>query len=178
MSFWIQTSNPIFHKSEEGLYQDLSDAIQSLFPTNTEEAIFVWNNVPIRLSYKYDMSIIVTEAVDRVSQILDSSSGQQTITWSSNTFHAEWTLRWKSDELTIQSKWFAVAGRLEDKLNLNSLLRMHLHDFISEWKLPFKMVINALDVSRSRVEASNEIANLRRIEATLPRLGKLYSFAI
>ena len=59
MNFYIQASNPRALKPSF-IEENLSAAIESVFPMNTENAILFWNHIAIPLSYKYDISYMVT----------------------------------------------------------------------------------------------------------------------
>ena len=67
LNFYIQASNPRFQDSINIYDESLSDAIESVFPLNTENAILVWNYISIPLSYKYDISYMIED----ILQLLD-----------------------------------------------------------------------------------------------------------
>ena len=59
MHFYIQTSNPYIANKTNADDNKLSEAIESIFPMDTEELILFWNHVGIPLSYKYDISYMI-----------------------------------------------------------------------------------------------------------------------
>ena len=59
MAFYIQASNPRFIESISYEVESLSDAVESIFPLNTENAFLVWNYISVPLSYKYDISYML-----------------------------------------------------------------------------------------------------------------------
>ena len=61
MNFYIQTSNPYIINETNAYDNKLSEAIESVFPMNTEELILFWNHVGIPLSYKYDISYMIDD---------------------------------------------------------------------------------------------------------------------
>lgn len=57
MQFYIQASALSFLKDRNTEDENLQDAIESSFPLLTENAILMWNHIPVLLSYKLDYSV-------------------------------------------------------------------------------------------------------------------------
>ena len=57
--FTIQASSPRVVRRFDQSDQSLADALQTLFPVETEFALLVGNWVYLPLNYKYDWSLIV-----------------------------------------------------------------------------------------------------------------------
>ncbi|BAY41833.1 hypothetical protein NIES2111_62290 (plasmid) [Nostoc sp. NIES-2111] len=69
MSFYIQVSNPIFLYSPSEIVSDLAEAIQVIYPMETEKAFIIWNHTYIPLSYKYNLSVIIDDILPMLSDL-------------------------------------------------------------------------------------------------------------
>lgn len=61
MNFYILAGNPRVQSIENSDDKSLSEAIETVFPLNTEYAILSWNYISIPLSYKYDISYMIDD---------------------------------------------------------------------------------------------------------------------
>ena len=59
--FAIQASNPTVMSATGQRVKTLASAIPAIFPVTTEEAYMVWNWVPVRISYKYDLYVLIDD---------------------------------------------------------------------------------------------------------------------
>ena len=145
MNFRIQASYPI--NNGEFCQEDrkLSEAIETIFPMLTEDAILIWNTIYIPLNYKYDISYMIDDILNLLKKIRENLDGEIKIDWPSNSFACEWILKWNSDLLTIDSKWRSVTGHTEDSLNNLSELNVNLVEFVNEWKSVLEVLINNLE---------------------------------
>ena len=176
MDFTIQASNPMFEQGSEREVEELATAIQMTFPMNTEAAIMVWNSTPIRLSYKYDLGVVVYDLLAMLEDLLSPGPGATSVSWSSTTFMADWDLQWMDGRLDINTNWASVEGHYEDLLNRRAHLETDQQQFASEWKRPLRTILTGIDQSKMRVaDTDGCLARLRRIEAALPTYGRLYS---
>ena len=101
MVFVIQAGNPALRRPAENEFEELSTAIQAVFPMDTEASIMFWNWVPIKLSYKYDFGVMMDDLLPMLDNMLDSGHGATSVYWSSSTFTADWHLQWANGRLSI-----------------------------------------------------------------------------
>ena len=66
-NFCIQVSNPNFLPSAEEV-EYLYQAINTIFPERTETAYLLWNSIPVRIDYKYDLYVLI----DDIPPLLDA----------------------------------------------------------------------------------------------------------
>ncbi|MDT8975358.1 hypothetical protein RQP50_03760 [Paenibacillus sp. chi10] len=147
MSFIIQASCPRFTGVFDSEAESLSDAIESSFPLLTENAVIVWNYVPILLGYKYDISIMIDDILEILEVLRKEDSGTKTIHWVSNTFAHVWHLSWDSRQLVINADWGSVSGGAEHLLQNSGSVTLTKQSFSSEWKKVLQNLITALSKS-------------------------------
>jgi len=143
MNFRIQASQP--KNTSEFCTEDkkVSEAIETVFPMMTEDALLIWNTSYIPLNYKYDISYMVEDIINMLRHIRENSSADMTINWPTNTFACNWVLFWKNEMLTINSRWRYESGRSYDEL---SEINIDIHDFTYEWKMLLKVIIENLEL--------------------------------
>lgn len=144
MNFYIQASNPRILHGAESDDKCLSDAIESVFVSNTENVILVWNYISIPLSYKYDISYMIEDILNLLSTIQKTEKGKMEIHWLPDTFRCNWLVTWKDGQLQIESKWECTVGHLEGLLNEKPNITLPIKVFINEWKEVLSNVIKGL----------------------------------
>ncbi len=144
MNFYIQVSNPRYNEVFNSEDIQLSDAIESIFPMNTENAFLVWNHIYIPLSYKYDLSYMIVDINKLIYSIMNNESGKLYISWLPDTFRTDWNVEWNSEYVCIISHWDYTIGHLESLLNKNNRINIRKTDFINEWKELICILIRGL----------------------------------
>lgn len=175
MNFKIQACNPKTQNPAERRVEDLAAAIQAIFAADTEDAFLLWNGIPVRLSYKYDLSVLIDDLLPLLAKLLDSPTGAQQVYWASNTFQAEWALEWTADQVTIIATWDSVAGGYEDLLNQRNMLEVERKGFLREWRAVLRHVLDKVNKANLEIEDQSSIDLLRKIEAALPSVRSLYA---
>ncbi len=174
MNFWIQASDPFSIVVAGGKVADLAEAIETIFPMNTEAAILVWGRANIRVSYKYDLSVVIDDLLPMLWEIMSQESGQYLVYFASNTFSATWNIFWERDKLSISATWGNVCGWFDQDLANTSQLDIQVHKFLSEWKMILKKLILAIDKSGIAIERLNEYEKLQQIYSSIKNYGCLY----
>jgi hypothetical protein len=174
MSFKIQICNPAIRDRSNEERESLSSAIVAVFPEATEDAIMLWNWVPVRINYCGDLSVMMEDLLLMLSDLLQSDQGSRVTSFGASTFRAKWLLRWAAGDLTIDAAWESVAGSYEDVLNSRRTLEVPRDEFLSEWKSVLKKVIEAIDRGGIKIEEEAQVALLRRVEAAIPKCGRIY----
>jgi hypothetical protein len=176
MTFHIQLSNPVTSSYiEDDNVESLGEVIEDLFQLDTEDAFICWNGISIALSYKYDISVIISDILDMLKEITSSSSGNITVNWPSNTFRAEWDIAWVDDELTCKSNWKSVSGSIESILNQHSVVTTTTTNFINEWGSLLNYLANCLTRAGVKIEHLEEAKVLAKLQPKILKSGRLYS---
>lgn len=144
LSFYIQASNPKSRGDADSSDETLADAIESIFPLETENAILMWNYISVPLSYKYDISYMMEDILLLLNALQNRESGEIIIHWLPDTFRCDWTIRWDTKKLDIQSQWENTVGHLERLLNESPNISLLKSDFIREWKSILGIAITGL----------------------------------
>lgn len=176
--FWIQVSNPIILETYDCHCTDLSDAIQSMFPMETETAFIVWDCLSVPLSYKYDLSIIIDDLLPFLDRLINDDSGSDLIMFSSSSFMVDWQINWSDNSVNIESSWKEIAGGcrgLLTCLNERNTLNIDLNLFLSEWKRLLQILMIAIEQSGVVIQDTSAVQQLKNIESQIPSLGRLYS---
>ncbi len=172
--FAIQASNPLVVPRPGHRVATLVEAITAIFPAATEEAYLLWNWIPIRVSYKYDLYVMIDDIPGLLGRLLDTAAGDHRVFWGSNTFRAEWRLGWSDGQIDIAALWRSVAGGYEALLNTRGRLVVEQDEFVREWKALLNRLIASIDASGIEIADRRQVDTIRNIEATIPRFGQFY----
>ena len=111
------------------------------------DVVLLFNEIPVKLDWKYDIAIIIEQIVDELMMpLITKPSGHVTIGWVSDTFRTDWELDWQNGHLQLRTHWGRVGvgperQRLEALLNERSSLTIDVQSFLDEWrKLLWAMV--------------------------------------
>lgn len=174
MNFVIQACTPALDEAAGREFEDLADAIQGLFVMETEDAILFWNWVPIRISYKYDLSVMIDDLLPLLSAMIGTEAGRKEVEWGSNTFRATWAVEWGAGQVRIVGQWDSVAGAYEALLNSRATVEIDRDVFLHEWKMPLRRIVEALGAVNPSITDHESLAALHRIEAAIAKPGSLY----
>jgi hypothetical protein len=174
MRFWIQAGNPISLRLPGRVVDDLSEAIETIFPTDTEDAILVWNHSYIPVNYKYDLSVMIDDLLPLLTSLLERSSGRYKVTFGSNTFSTEWNLTWAEGGLSISAAWQSVVGNVDAVSSDCGSLKIRVEDFLFEWKEVLIRLKTALDKGSLSITNREDYESLIKIESSINRSGRLY----
>lgn len=174
MQFAIQVGHPTILYPETRPAPDLAYAIEELFPMDTEELILHWNNIPVRIGYKYELSVLIDDLLPLLSAILRTDQGRYKVAWDDPSFSAYWFLAWDKDQMTIEAEWHSVAGDYEALLNNHNCVKISKDAFLAEWKGLLSKLIQAINLTDLQIEVREELETLYQIQAAIPEFGVLY----
>jgi hypothetical protein len=174
IEFLIQASNPRPLRAHDPDDESLSDAIQTVFPLDSEWAFLVWNGVYVPLSYKYDLSLMVDDIVWMLEEMLLRTTGNRVINWPSNTFSATWEMTWNEGVVKVSARWDCVLGGVEALLRGRPTISVRKSEFIAEWKTPLMIVEQTLRLAGYATDQVPSLMRLSAIIAKLPEKGVLY----
>lgn len=175
--FYIQVSNPRVINCEKQVCNDLFDAAELLFPLFTEKAFMVWNGIWLPIDYKYDLCVILEDILYFLNLIMNDEAGFVKVCFGSDTFQADWNIRWKEDLLEIQSVWNSIHGGKEILVALNNSpnITMSKNQFISEWKGLLSKIVHAIRESGLKFIDQQSYMLLQDLEKKIPQEGCLYN---
>ena len=165
--FTLQASNPHVRTVHDAGDTNLADAIQTVFPLETESAILCWNWIHIPLSYKYDWSMMIDDVLGLVDVMLSEHSGNRVIQWPSNTFASTWRIGWTAEMTTVEAEWISVSGDTEAILAERPRVVLGSPEFISEWKRPLEVILSAL----LSAGYDTTLEGMERLRTTVSRIG-------
>ncbi len=174
MPFWIQTSSPTPVNATGVTDEDLSEAIETCFPMETERAFICWDGVNMPLCYKYDVSVIIDAVVPMLQVLLAREEGVARVVLGSDTFDGQWLLEWDKEDLTITPTWESVSVITPMVRENCKKLEMRKDLFLAEWKGLLRKVIDGIRASGVRIRAEDEFAELLRLESAIDGMGRLY----
>jgi hypothetical protein len=152
MYFEIQICNPVIRDCSNEKRETLPSAMRAVFPEAAEDAIMVWNWVPVRINYNCHLSVMMEDLLLMLSDLLQSDQGSNVTSFGANSFRATWSLHWAAGTLTIDAAWVSIAGSYVELLNSRRTLEVPRDEFLSEWKSLLKKVIEAIDGSGIKID--------------------------
>jgi hypothetical protein len=170
MKFAIHMCSVSPLRDSHATYEDFSDAISHTFG-EMDDFYMLWNHVPVQLSYKYDLPVILPDVVEMVEWALQGRNGDRRIRWGSSTFDAIWNLNLLDGEIRVSSEWLVVVGDLEPHLNNRSMLVVPLESFLAEWASLLRVSLNALDKTGALLVDESEAVKARALVERVPQRG-------
>jgi len=140
VNFKINACNPKNTATFDNEDTKISEAIYTIFPMDTEDAILSWGDENISLSYRYDIGTIIDEVIDMIFTVQNKNAERWENVWSSNTFAGEWHFNWIGDSLEIEAHWRDEFGA-SDYLKCHNVLRIEKDRFLIEWGKIIKILI-------------------------------------
>ena len=175
MKLYIQTSAPQTTEIYDGEDETIGEALETIFPLFTEDAILFWNHIAIPLSYKYDISVMFADILALVAKVAELNSGTSEIYWPSDTFACKWRVRWSQKEVRIDCiEWASVTGGLESTLAESGIVECTRDQFLAEWKRLFEVIERALAESGYHAQQLPEMTQLSMLKNKISGSGVLY----
>lgn len=178
--FYLQPGYVEEIMEEKKRYDNLEQAYGRIFRNNKEYAVFLWNGIPVRLSYTDDIPFMIRGIINMIHRLLENHSIEKHIvSFCTPNLEVVWFIKADEKWVEINSKWKKTGGHYETALNFLSILIMPKKAFLYEWKLLCIQLVEA--TKRSKIKISdktiqNLTAQLRKITAQIPQLGRFYSF--
>lgn len=174
VSFQIQASNPRALQAFDPDDHSVLDAMQTVFPMNTEDAYMVWNGIHIPLSYKYTVSFMMSDVLAIIRRLTSDATGILSNRWPTNDLEATWYIQWTGEDLAIRSEWEAVVGNTAHLLAARPTIAMNKQEFISEWKQVLGISLRALQHAGYTDKHLIDILELEVIYRSISEPGVLY----
>jgi len=171
VNFRIQASYPKNNTAFCIVDEKISEAIETIFPMMTEDAILIWGTSYIPLNYKYDISYMIEDIISMLKILRENQNGELKIDWPTSTFACQWLFAWHNKILTISSKW-----RSESRMSSNlSDLEINVHEFTYEWKKVLEILIENLESCGYNIDNLKDMKMLCNEFHLIKSYGLLYS---
>jgi hypothetical protein len=175
--FYIQAPMPALRRPAEKTYASLGQAIRASVRRFTEEMFWVWAGVPISVGYAEPFGTLYRSTLGMLEACISKDRAAGTYSFHEAAIDTEWHVAWGDGVVHIDSTWFRAPGGLEIVLRERASIELPLADFIAEWKMPLRRVLDVLEGAGVTVAGADEetLARLRATEAAIPRAGWLYN---
>ncbi|MEV6682623.1 hypothetical protein AB0N09_38040 [Streptomyces erythrochromogenes] len=150
MSFSIQAGRPAVRRC--GPATDMADAVGEMYPSDAEDALLVWNLVPVRLSYAHDLAALLDDLVPLLEELRRPGFSDAEVFWGSDTFSAEWGIVSEGDSLRIRARWHSILGSYESLLAERGDAVIPAGEFIGEWAKVLRRIVTDIEAERVRLE--------------------------
>lgn len=174
MVFQIQASSPCARRHCVAQEENLREAIEDIFPQDTEDAFINWNGSYFPLSYKYDWPVIIEDVQRMLGALIESEDSKHTVNWPSNTFNATWNLSWSRGVLDCKADWVSVTGSIEEQLAQSGGIQITVSKFVAEWKQPLQRITSALGRIGYRTASLPGLDHLQALVGQIEEAGQLY----
>ncbi|MEV4433427.1 hypothetical protein [Streptomyces sp. NPDC049585] len=170
MTFSIQAGCPATQACASA--SDMADVIGELYAPEVEAAVLVWNLVPIRLSYGYDVAVMVDDLVPLLEEVQDPGFSATDVFWGPDTFTAEWKLIREGDSLRIRSRWCSVLGGYESLLSERGDVVVGATVFIDEWCKILRRIVADIEAASMELEDDDILVRAKALAEAGPRGGE------
>jgi hypothetical protein len=176
----IQLGHPKIQQVSFPVVEKLQEAFLDLFRSDEESIWLFWNDVPLELRYKEDLSRSFDNILAMVWLVQRDERGAIRVELENPLLSIQWEVRWEQDEIAVLGR-FSAKDKLHapyaEALNKSSEVRSAKGEFLSEWKTLLHQVIVAFQAGRVEIQDGPERRKwelLQRVEQEIPKYGKLY----
>lgn len=119
--------------SDNSLRADtLEELLEMAFPLDADDAVLYWNEIPVPISYKYDLPVMLEEIEEAIGAV-NLGELETSVQWPSNTFRASWVIRRCGERVKIAAEWESVAQDREAELNESGVAEVSAAGFLEAW---------------------------------------------
>lgn len=133
---------------------DGEKAVGEMYSSGAEDAVLVWNRVPIRLTYRYDIAVLLDDLVPLLEEVRRPEFSGAGVFWGSDTFSAEWELTREGGDLRIRARWHSTLGNHESSLTERGDVTVGAQEFVGEWSRILRRVVT--DAEAGSVELADD----------------------
>ncbi|MFE7098907.1 hypothetical protein [Streptomyces erythrochromogenes] len=133
----------------------MADAVGEMYSSAADDALLVWNLVPVRLSYGHDLAVLLDDLVPLLEEIRQPEFSGAEVFWGSDTFSAEWDIVREGDSLRIRARWHSTLGNYESLLAERGDVVVPVGEFIGEWAKVLRRIVADIEAERVELEDDN-----------------------
>jgi len=176
-SFFIQNAyvEAIPEKNEK--FETVSQAMQGVFSRNKENGIILWNEIPVKFNYTFDLPVLLPQFVSMLQDILTKEEGEQLVELKCGSFETVWKVKWNKKYVLLNSDWKLVSGSYSGALNEVNQLTLLRSEFLAEWKMLLQQCHSAFETSGATISNAEEaeiIDAVKQLEKRIKNFGKFY----
>jgi hypothetical protein len=175
MIFSIQLSVVKYIDSPSREYQDMEEALYHVVSEHSENAYLSWNHVPVQVSYKYDVFVMVPDVLKMMEAISTNRAGELCINWCSDTFSSRWDMKWAGSSIYVRSDWGSVVGELAHHLNQRRELTISCGSFLGEWASLLERLLKVIDDTQAIILDNRDTERARALLQHIAERGSLYA---
>lgn len=168
-------------KPENKSFASLRETYQYLFRRNREFALLLWNGIPVRLSYVWDIPWMIEKIIILLDKLTDENEldteTHHHCYFQTKNLKFNWYLEWNSEAIEMDSFWEKIPGNYETALNSLGHIKMMKQEFLYEWKLLLEQLIRAFQDAGGRIYESEQadlFDMLIRINQSIEQRGRYY----
>ncbi|MFI6944729.1 hypothetical protein [Streptomyces sp. NPDC050422] len=150
MSFSIQAGRPAVRACESAA--DMADAVGELYSSAAEDAVLIWNLVPVRLSFGDDLATLLDDLVPLLENVQREDFSGTDVFWGSDTFSAEWVISREGDWLRLRARWHSTLGNYESLLTERGDSVVRTPAFVSEWAKVLRRMVTDIEAGPVELE--------------------------
>jgi hypothetical protein len=156
-------------------FEFLTTALWAILAPHGETMFWIWNGVPIYVGYRMHFTTLFRDVLYMVEALLAAPEGRRACSFRESQLVTVWQFVWSAGILQVDAEWYEAPGRLESVLAERSHIEMPLQDFLAEWKMPLRRILDALDeLGIVITDDAALLERIRRAEAAIPRGGAIY----
>ncbi|WP_206309975.1 hypothetical protein [Streptomyces sp. A0592] len=144
----------------------MADAVGEMYPSEGEDALLVWNLVPVRLSYSHDLAALLDDLVPLLEQIRRPAFSEAEVFWGSDTFSAQWAVLREGDSLRIRARWHSTLGNYESLLAARGDASVSVEEFIGQWAKVLRRIVTDIDAERVELEDDDLLLRAKALLAS------------
>ncbi|KJY32544.1 hypothetical protein VR44_15800 [Streptomyces katrae] len=155
----MRAGRPAVLRGRASAAADMADAVGELYSSDAEDAVLVWNGVPVRLSYAHDLAALLDDLVPLLEEVRRPEFSETEVFWGSDTFSAEWRIVREGDSLRIRARWHSTLGNHESLLAERGDPVVPAQVFSREWAKLLRRIVT--DIEAEAVELQDDDIFLR-----------------
>ena len=162
--FNIIPGNPKCNEIAQGEpIEDLSEAIEILYPMEADDMILQWRGKELKLQYKYDLCVIIADILDVLEKLTDKDRRKIEVRFGSDTFNADWEIEVVDEDLRITSDWHSVVVADESEFNEIYTVTVPKRKFVQDWMIILKIINSDIQKSHFYIEDRSDLERLQRL---------------
>lgn len=179
--FTLQLGHPKITAQHFPEFSAVKQVFLSLFREEEESVYLFWNEIPIQLRYRRDLSKNIDEMIALNWYLQQEDIGKTSVTLSNLLTEIRLELYWEFDQLTIKGQFTPhdnAYTSYTDVLNAYNEMTLSKQSFLQEWKTLLHQILVAFKAGNVQIADGKErrkLELLQQIEQTITGYGRLYT---
>src|SRR5690606_16202559 len=108
-------------------------------------------------------SVIIEDIIDMLAMCHERQTGSLQVSFGSDTFNADWTLKLGGDSIVITAQWNSVAGNYEARLNERPSVLVRRDEFFEQWLGVLRRAVEGVEAAGIRLTDDSLLSRARRL---------------